>query len=593
MSAGFSRAPSRRSSSRRARSWSTTSSGASYLTNAVALNSAAFNVSRSVGPAVCGLLIHAFGLDVSYYVQAALFAFATLWTGQMRVPQRPAVSAEERAAQPGLLASAGEGFAYILSNRLIRSLMTLGLAPILLGMPYTSLMPIFAIDVLHGDASTQGLLLTTVGAGAVVGALTVASLGRRQGSGRLLVIGAAGFGLSLVLFARSPVLWMMLPFAFAAGLTNSAYTSQNQTLLQMLTPDRLRGRVLGTYMLNRGLMPMGSMIAGALASALGGPWAVTIMGASCLAVAVAVATQAPELWRLGGIRHPPGRGAGAAADRLTGRRGGRLTGRPAAAAGPRGGLESILARRCGSTFAAAARPEESMEPIDADHLSLSIDRDASLFERKSDLLAFLERVARSVTESGAARACGIYVSDRADGGLTLRAVSGQAAGLPTAPDGADAISSALKERRASRVAARDGTVRVLLPITRGPDGLGVLVADLPRGGTKAGGSEEAELRDVASRLGSVLENATILLDARPEGGSEPAARPIEGETAATGVAEGTALPFDALSAVPADAAAGRRVRRRGSASTSPWSRRAARSRRWSATRLRSLPTSWG
>ena len=65
-----------------------------------------------------------------------------------------------------------------------------------------------------------------------------------------------------------------------------------------------------------------------------------------------------------------------------------------------------------------------MEPVDADYLSLSIDPEASLFERSSDLQGFLGRAARSVTESGAARACGIYVSDRANGGLTLRAVSG-------------------------------------------------------------------------------------------------------------------------------------------------------------------------
>ncbi len=287
--------------------------GRRYLTNAVALNSAAFNVSRSLGPALCGLLIHAFGIDVSYYVQAGLFAFATLWTGQMKVPPRAQPEAAEGCEKQSILGSAREGFSYILSNRLIRSLMTLGLAPILLGMPYTSLMPIFAIDVLHGDASTQGLLLTTVGAGAVVGALSVASLGRRQGSGRLLVAGAAGFGLTLILFAQSPVLWMMLVFAFMTGLTNTAYTSQNQTLLQVLTPDRLRGRVLGTYMLNRGLMPIGSMIAGALASALGGPWAVAIMGASCLVLAVAMAIATPELWRLRAAQHTADRGSSVAA----------------------------------------------------------------------------------------------------------------------------------------------------------------------------------------------------------------------------------------------------------------------------------------
>jgi MFS family permease len=180
---------------------------------------------------------------------------------------------------------------------MILALMVLGLAPILLGMPYTSLMPVFAIDVLHGDSSTQGLLLTMGGIGAVIGALTIASLGQRQGSGKLLIAGAAGFGLSLVFFARSPVLWMAMVFTFLAGLTNSGYTSQNQTIIQTLTPSEIRGRVLGVYLLNRGLMPIGSLIAGALASFLGGPWAVTIMGASCFLLVIGVALFKPDMWK--------------------------------------------------------------------------------------------------------------------------------------------------------------------------------------------------------------------------------------------------------------------------------------------------------
>jgi MFS family permease len=279
--------------------------GREHLANAVALNSAAFNVSRSLGPAVCGLLIQAFGVGVSYYVQAVLYAFATVWTGQMKVPAR-VDSGEPKGT---LLASAGEGFRYILSNRLILALMTLALAPILLGMPYTSLMPLFALEVLHGDASTQGLLLAMIGVGAVAGSLVVASMGRGQGNGRFVVLGAVGFGASLVLFASSPALLLSLVLAMVTGVFNSAYTSQNQTMLQMLTPSPLRGRVLGTYMLSRGLVPVGSLIAGALAHALGGPWAVAIMGAACLILAVAIAVAVPDLWRLrslAGASNPAG-----------------------------------------------------------------------------------------------------------------------------------------------------------------------------------------------------------------------------------------------------------------------------------------------
>jgi MFS family permease len=273
--------------------------GEAHLLNAIALNSAALNLSRSVGPAICGVLIQAFGVDVSYFSQGALFVFATVWTIQIRVPETPAPAGYSRGSvNESLLSSAKEGLKYIVSHRLILALMILGLAPILLGMPYTSLMPIFAIDVFHGDARTQGLLLTMVGIGAVLGALTIASLGRWQGNGKLLVAGAAGFGLSLVFFSRSPVLSMAMAFTFLAGLSNSGYTSQNQTLLQLLTPAELRGRVLGVYLLNRGLMPIGSLLAGVLASVLGGPWAVTLMGASCFLLALGIALFTPDLWKL-------------------------------------------------------------------------------------------------------------------------------------------------------------------------------------------------------------------------------------------------------------------------------------------------------
>lgn len=273
--------------------------GGKHLMNAIALNSTAFNISRSVGPALCAVLIKSFGVDMSYYAQAGLYAFATIWTVQMKVP-KPAVTGHLPlgTAEQSLFSSMKEGFAYIASNKLILSLMVLALAPILLGMPYVSLMPIFAVDVFQGDANTQGLLLSMAGIGAILGALIIASLGNRQGNGKLMIAGAACFGLSLVLFSQSPILQMALVFTFLAGLSNNAYMSQNQTILQMQTPSNLRGRVMGVYMLNRGLMPLGSLIAGALASLLGGPWAVTIMGGSCLFVAIGVAIFAPDLWKL-------------------------------------------------------------------------------------------------------------------------------------------------------------------------------------------------------------------------------------------------------------------------------------------------------
>ncbi len=276
--------------------------GERHLLNAISLNSAAANLSKSIGPAACGLLIQAAGVDFSYFVQGGFFAAATVWTVQIRIPKRATPVAMAPHTRPqrsqSLFAGVGEGLRYVTSQKLILALLILGLAPVLLGMPFTGLMPIFAIDIFRGDAHTQGLLLTMLGVGALAGALTMASLSRWQASGKFLVAGAAGFGLSLIMFAYSPVLATAMFFIFLAGLFNTSYSSQNMTMLQLLTPAELRGRVMGIRLLDKGLQPLGSLLAGALASLFGGPTAVAIMGASCFLLAAGVGLFSRSLWRL-------------------------------------------------------------------------------------------------------------------------------------------------------------------------------------------------------------------------------------------------------------------------------------------------------
>jgi MFS family permease len=273
--------------------------GEKYLLNAISLNSAALNLSRSVGPALSGVLISGLGVDMSYYVQAFMYVVATVWTVQIRIPEtKQATVASLAAEEQSFLASTKEGFNYVFSNKLILALMVLGLAPMVLGMPFMSLMPVFAVNVFGGGSTTQGLLLTMVGVGAVVGALTIASLGRRQGSGKLMMAGAAGFGVFLILFSRSSTLWLAAVFILIGGMSNSSYTTQDQTIIQTLAPPALRGRVLGIYLLNRALTPFGSLLAGVLANYLGGPWAVTVMGASCVLLVLGIRVLAPGIWHL-------------------------------------------------------------------------------------------------------------------------------------------------------------------------------------------------------------------------------------------------------------------------------------------------------
>ena len=270
--------------------------GARNLMNALALNALALNTARSTGPAIAGLLITLVGVYGSYYIQAAMYALATLWTAQMRLPAPS--SASLRTRREPFLRSIAAGVTFVARERDIRTLLILALGPLTLGMPYTSLMPIFAIDVLHGDARLQGLLLTLIGIGSVSGALVVASLQRRYGYGRSVVLGALGFGVTLFGFAASPTVPLSSLCALCLGVCLVIYQTQNQTLLQILAPSHLRGRVMSIYLLNRGLVPLGTLLAGVLAEYLGGPLALQIMSLAAIGVVVVVIMLWPHFCKL-------------------------------------------------------------------------------------------------------------------------------------------------------------------------------------------------------------------------------------------------------------------------------------------------------
>jgi MFS family permease len=241
-------------------------------------------------------LITLVGVYGSYYIQAAMYALAMLWTAQMRLPAPS--SASLRTRREPFLRSIAAGVTFVARERDIRTLLILALGPLTLGMPYTSLMPIFAIDVLHGDARLQGLLLTLIGIGSVSGALVVASLQRRYGYGRSVVLGALGFGVTLFGFAASPTVPLSSLCALCLGVCLVIYQTQNQTLLQILAPSHLRGRVMSIYLLNRGLVPLGTLLAGVLAEYLGGPLALQIMSLAAIGVVVVVIMLWPHFCKL-------------------------------------------------------------------------------------------------------------------------------------------------------------------------------------------------------------------------------------------------------------------------------------------------------
>jgi len=269
--------------------------GPRHLINALALNSMALNSSRAIGPAFAGLLIAIVGVHGSYYVQAAMFMVATIWTVQMRIPERGRESA--RVAREPLFQSIKSGFAYVKTNKTIRAQLILALGPLTLGMPFTNMMPIFAKDVLHGGAQLQGFLLSAFGVGALLGALVVASIPRRRAYALPAVIGALVFSLTLFVFGSSHRVWLSLACAFVAGIFMTTYQTQDQALLQLSAPRYIRWRVMSFYLMNRATVPIGTLFAGALANQFGGPAAVRMMSLSALGLVLLVIGTHPGFLR--------------------------------------------------------------------------------------------------------------------------------------------------------------------------------------------------------------------------------------------------------------------------------------------------------
>jgi MFS family permease len=270
--------------------------GRKHLINALALNSMALNSSRAVGPAVAGLLIATVGVHGSYYVQGFMFLFATVWTIQMRIPERGRESA--RVSREPLLQSIKAGFAYVRANGNIRTQLILALGPLTLGMPFTNMMPIFARDVLHGGAQLQGFLLSAFGIGSLLGALVVASIPRRNAYALPAVFGAVVFSVSVFFFGLSHWVWLSLTCAFMSGVFMTTYQTQDQALLQLSAPRHIRGRVMSFYLISRATVPIGTLFAGALANYFSGPAAVQMMSLSALGLVVLVISTHPKFLRL-------------------------------------------------------------------------------------------------------------------------------------------------------------------------------------------------------------------------------------------------------------------------------------------------------
>jgi MFS family permease len=265
--------------------------GREEVPNAIALNSSAVNAARIVGPAVAGILVAAVGEGWCFALNAASFSAVILALVSMRVPARAASS-----HAPALRAIA-DAFAFVRRNPPVRALLLLLGVVSVVGMPYAVLMPVFADKVLGVGASGMGVLLGATGVGALAAALLLATRTSARGLGRWVAGSATGFGLTLVAFSLSRSVPLSAGVLLFTGFFMMLQMAASNTLLQMLTPDALRGRIMAFYsMMFMGMAPFGALGAGAAAARLGAPLTVAIGGA------VSVAAGAFFAWRLPALR---------------------------------------------------------------------------------------------------------------------------------------------------------------------------------------------------------------------------------------------------------------------------------------------------
>jgi MFS family permease len=264
------------------------------LSNAIALNSSMFNGARLVGPSIAGELIHLFGEGVCFLLNGFSYLAVIASLVAMRIPARQ-VEARPSSALHGLR----EGFHYAFGFIPIRSLLILIALTSMAGMPYSVLMPAFAKDVLHGGANTLGLLVGASGAGALLGALYMASRKTVLGLGRIIVAATSLFGIALIAFSFSHTLWISMPILFLVGIGMMVQMASCNTILQTIVDEHMRGRVMSFYTMSfMGSMPFGSLLAGYSADKIGAPYTVMLGGLLCIVGAVAFMTRLPELRKM-------------------------------------------------------------------------------------------------------------------------------------------------------------------------------------------------------------------------------------------------------------------------------------------------------
>lgn len=252
--------------------------GKEDLPNAIALNSSIFNGARVVGPAIAGFAIALVGEGWCFFLNGLSFVAVIGALLMMRIPR-----IEIKPSGESPMKSLVQGFRFAMGDVPMRSTLLLLSVLSLFGLQYSVFMPIYAQDILKGNARTLGYLMSSAGVGALLGALHFAARTHYRGLARWIAATSTTCAVCLIIFSQAKVFWLCVVVLFVVGFAATSQMAATNTLIQNRVPDELRSRVMAVYAtMFMGVQPIGALIAGGIAKRIGAPYTLTIFGSLVL-----------------------------------------------------------------------------------------------------------------------------------------------------------------------------------------------------------------------------------------------------------------------------------------------------------------------
>jgi predicted MFS family arabinose efflux permease len=250
---------------------------------------------RVIGPAIAGVLIALSGPAMNFSIQSATFMLTLVLLVPMQAPYTMLTRGRKHVAFKDSFTS---GISYVMHQPTLLGLMLIALLPTVFTTPINlGLLPVFAKEVLHVDSEGLGILYSSQGVGAVIGTFVIASMGNFARKGLLLSIAVVGLATMIALYSQVTVFLLAIPALALGTCCFMTYQTMNQTIIQTITPDDYRGRVMGLMLMNNGLTPLGTLIFGAVAEVYGVSTAMMTAGLCGLVTVIFILVRFPAIRR--------------------------------------------------------------------------------------------------------------------------------------------------------------------------------------------------------------------------------------------------------------------------------------------------------